>query len=318
MGTLSLMHYKKWIFNENSYFIDVKEEYYNEKFENCEQYLKNIFEKESDFLQVLPINFLKKDSLCSLYQGLAFVISLNDLEKYYLCKMINTDQKLEKTVYKFIYKELISIFEYADTEAKLIKILIYIIRNWNKVIIKEIKKEYGVEIQEQKQDKIEINNLFKKLHLEDNHHQVSTILEKKSKVIFNDEILKEETENSNDLVLLNDFELPDSCQFEKDDLFSLIITSESMDKDESQYWFDILPSMNSDQINNLFNILNVERKKLEEVELKYQEEIKDLNEKHLEECKEFTIQEERKKRDARMEKVTEIENNLKNNKKEDY
>jgi hypothetical protein len=39
--------------------------------------------------------------------------------------------------------------------------------------------------------------------------------------------------------------------------------------------------MTDDQIDRLFNILLTERRQLEELNIKYQEEIKTLNEKHL-------------------------------------
>jgi len=68
-----------------------------------------------------------------------------------------------------------------------------------------------------------------------------------------------------------------------------------MDDEERQYWFDIMPSMNDSQIDRLFNILETERKKLEELELKYQEEIKSLNEKHLIEWQEFQARDAKKK-----------------------
>jgi len=67
----------------------------------------------------------------------------------------------------------------------------------------------------------------------------------------------------------------------------LITDTESMDADEKQYWFDILPSMTVDQIIRLLNILVAETKKLNELELKYQLELKQLNEKHLLEWEEF-------------------------------
>jgi uncharacterized caspase-like protein len=56
-----------------------------------------------------------------------------------------------------------------------------------------------------------------------------------------------------------------------------------MDNDERQYWFDIFPYMTEKQINRLYEILSTERKKLEKLEVKYQKEIKNLNEKHLNE-----------------------------------
>jgi hypothetical protein len=54
-----------------------------------------------------------------------------------------------------------------------------------------------------------------------------------------------------------------------------------MDDSERQYWFDILPSMNADQVQRLTDILETERKKLDELEKKYQTEIENLNQKHI-------------------------------------
>jgi hypothetical protein len=75
----------------------------------------------------------------------------------------------------------------------------------------------------------------------------------------------------------------------------MILATESMDDDERQYWFDIMPSMTDSQIDRLFNILDTEKKKLEELEIKYQEEIKDLNEKHLIEWQDFQMKDSKKK-----------------------
>lgn len=60
-------------------------------------------------------------------------------------------------------------------------------------------------------------------------------------------------------------------------LVNLILTTESMDDKERQYWFDIIPSMNDDQIERLTNILQTERDKLDALEKRYQEEIAKLN-----------------------------------------
>jgi hypothetical protein len=68
-----------------------------------------------------------------------------------------------------------------------------------------------------------------------------------------------------------------------------------MDDEERQYWFDIMPSMNDNQVDRLFNILETERRKLEELESKYQEEIKALNEKHLIEWQEFQMKDSKRK-----------------------
>jgi len=78
-------------------------------------------------------------------------------------------------------------------------------------------------------------------------------------------------------------------------LIKLIIETESMYDDERRWWFDMLPSMTDEQIDRLFNILETERKKLERLEEKYQEAIKDLDEKPLIEWKEFKMKDSKKK-----------------------
>lgn len=65
------------------------------------------------------------------------------------------------------------------------------------------------------------------------------------------------------------------------ELIEMVLQTQSMDNEEKQYWFDILPSMNNEQIDRLYEILDTERKKLEELEKKYEREIKALNEKSL-------------------------------------
>ena len=77
------------------------------------------------------------------------------------------------------------------------------------------------------------------------------------------------------------FTILDEIQTQYSELVQLVLGSESIDNNEKQYWFDILPSMTDEQVDRLFNILITERHQLEELNLKYQEEIKTLNEKHL-------------------------------------
>lgn len=91
------------------------------------------------------------------------------------------------------------------------------------------------------------------------------------------------------------FEINDELQAKYPDLIKLIIQTESMDNDERQYWFDIMPSMTDEQIDRLYDILETERKKLEDLEVKYQKEIKALNEKHLIEWQEVQVKEGKKK-----------------------
>lgn len=74
-------------------------------------------------------------------------------------------------------------------------------------------------------------------------------------------------------------------------LVNLILTTESMDDKERQYWFDIIPSMNDDQIERLTNILQTERDKLDALEKRYQEEIAKLNQEHFNEVKDLSKEE---------------------------
>ena len=56
---------------------------------------------------------------------------------------------------------------------------------------------------------------------------------------------------------------------------------QTLDNTQKQYWFDILPSMSDDQIDRLFDILDTEKRKLEELDAKYEEEVREINEKHF-------------------------------------
>lgn len=91
------------------------------------------------------------------------------------------------------------------------------------------------------------------------------------------------------------FIVSDEMQAKYSELITLILNTESMDDDERQYWFDIMPSMTENQVDRLFNILDTEKKKLEELEVKYQKEIKSLNEKHLIEWQQFQVKQNQQK-----------------------
>jgi WD40 repeat protein len=65
------------------------------------------------------------------------------------------------------------------------------------------------------------------------------------------------------------------------ELVQLIERTGSMDDKEKQQWLDILPGMTDNQIDRLFNILETERRQLEELDVRYQQEIKYLNAKHV-------------------------------------
>lgn len=91
------------------------------------------------------------------------------------------------------------------------------------------------------------------------------------------------------------FTILDELETRYKELIDLVLGSESIDNNEKQYWFDIMPSMTDEQIDRLFNILMTERKQLEELNMKYQEEIKTLNEKHLIQWQSLQTQNAKKK-----------------------
>ncbi len=91
------------------------------------------------------------------------------------------------------------------------------------------------------------------------------------------------------------FHIDDEVQTKYPELIKLILHTESMDDDERQYWFDIMPSMTDSQVDRLYDILETEKHKLEELEDKYQTEIKSLNEKHLIEWQEFQTKKSKEK-----------------------
>ncbi len=91
------------------------------------------------------------------------------------------------------------------------------------------------------------------------------------------------------------FQITDEIQAEYSELIKLVLNTKSMDDQERQYWFDIMPSMSNEQIDRLFEILDTEKKKLEQLETSYQKEIKSLNEKHLVEWQAFQVSDNKQK-----------------------
>ncbi len=65
------------------------------------------------------------------------------------------------------------------------------------------------------------------------------------------------------------------------DLIALIKASESMNDEERQYWINILPIMTPEQIQNLRDILDNEKKQLAAIDAKYQTEIDKLGQNEV-------------------------------------
>ena len=80
------------------------------------------------------------------------------------------------------------------------------------------------------------------------------------------------------------------------DLIELIKKSESMNDEERQYWINILPIMTPEQIQNLREILENERKQLAAIDAKYQTEVDKVGQA---EVIKQTEEERRKRREER-------------------
>lgn len=79
-------------------------------------------------------------------------------------------------------------------------------------------------------------------------------------------------------------------------LIALIQGSESMNDEERQYWVNILPIMTPDQVKNLSDILENERKQLAAIDAKYQTEVQRIGQT---EVTRQTEEERKKRRSAR-------------------
>jgi len=88
--------------------------------------------------------------------------------------------------------------------------------------------------------------------------------------------------------------LPDLVRQKFPDLGDLIKSTESMNQEERDYWFQILPIMTEDQIARFREILLNEKNQLAKIDKEYEQELTKLNEKHMLEWKEFEAKEKKK------------------------
>lgn len=86
--------------------------------------------------------------------------------------------------------------------------------------------------------------------------------------------------------------IPPEIQAKFPELIQLVMSSESMNNEERQYWINILPIMTPDQIQNLKDILLNEKKQLAAIDEKYSKEIEQIGQAQLIK----KTEEERKKR----------------------
>lgn len=92
-----------------------------------------------------------------------------------------------------------------------------------------------------------------------------------------------------------DYKIPEVVKEKFPDLVQLILDTESMSKEERNYWFQILPIMTGEQVDRLRNILAEEKAQLAKLDSEYQEELSKLNQKHLEEWDAFERKESRER-----------------------
>jgi len=106
--------------------------------------------------------------------------------------------------------------------------------------------------------------------------------------------------------------VPDEAKKKYPDLVKLILKSESMNTEEQNYWLQVLPVMTPDQVAELRDILETEKKKLAAIDAKYstqkgrgvgargKQPAKKLTEEELKrvEEKRKKAQKERKKKEA--------------------
>ncbi|MBP7898721.1 MAG: hypothetical protein WC101_01350 [Candidatus Gracilibacteria bacterium] len=89
------------------------------------------------------------------------------------------------------------------------------------------------------------------------------------------------------------YTIPESVKSQFPDLVALLVKTESMNDEERDYWFQVLPIMNEDQIIKLRTILVNEREQLKKIDTEYDSEMKKLNDVHKNEWNAFEEQQKR-------------------------
>lgn len=104
-----------------------------------------------------------------------------------------------------------------------------------------------------------------------------------------------------------DLVIPEELKKQFPDIIELIIHSESMNTEERQYWINILPIMTPEQVQNLRDILQNERKQLDEIDRKYSKALSSEKEAELTEHTEEEMRHKREERRAQEQKNEETE-----------
>ena len=96
----------------------------------------------------------------------------------------------------------------------------------------------------------------------------------------------------------DDYKIPAIVLEKYGDLVAKIKRTESMTKEEREYWFQILPIMTEEQVTRLNQILEEEATQLAKLDADYKEDLEDLNQKHMTEWDSMAHEEDRKAREA--------------------
>ena len=94
------------------------------------------------------------------------------------------------------------------------------------------------------------------------------------------------------------YSVPQTIREKYPDLVALLLKTESMNAEEREYWFQVLPVMSDEQIVKLHDILTNERSQLKKIDNEYAQQIAKLGASHRREWNAFEASEKKK---ARME-----------------
>ena len=96
----------------------------------------------------------------------------------------------------------------------------------------------------------------------------------------------------------DDYKIPAIVLEKYGELVAKIKNTQSMTKEEREYWFQILPIMTEEQVARLHQILEEEATQLAKLDADYKEDLEDLNQKHMTEWDSMAHDEDRKAREA--------------------
>lgn len=94
-------------------------------------------------------------------------------------------------------------------------------------------------------------------------------------------------------------DIPEDVKAKHGELVEMIMSTESMNNEERQYWIDLLPVMTPEQVQNLYDILDNERKKLAEIDSFYSKKVSEIEKEEAAE----KLQEERENKMNKLEEA---------------